>query len=61
LSKRIEERILTDFGFSISVISRTVDEMRNTITSNPFVKQKGIDQEKLHVTFSVRGSRAHPL
>lgn len=51
LSKRIEERILKDFGFSVSVISRTADEMAQTIANNPFLKDRGIDQEKLHVAF----------
>jgi uncharacterized protein (DUF1697 family) len=51
LSKRIEERILNDFGFSVSVISRTADEMETTIANNPFLKESGIDPEKLHVMF----------
>ncbi|MGA7926119.1 MAG: DUF1697 domain-containing protein [Candidatus Sulfotelmatobacter sp.] len=51
LSKRIEERILHDFGFSVSVVSRTADEMGEAIRNNPFLKQRRIDQEKLHVTF----------
>jgi len=51
LSKRIEERILSDFGHSASVISRTVDEMSKTIANNPLLKQPGIDLEKLHVAF----------
>ena len=51
LSKKIEERILSDFGHSVSVISRTVDEMEKTIESNPFLKERGIDPEKLHVVF----------
>jgi uncharacterized protein (DUF1697 family) len=51
LSKRIEERILKDFGFSASVISRTSDEMESTIANNPFLNQPGIDPEKLHITF----------
>jgi uncharacterized protein (DUF1697 family) len=51
LSKRIEERILTDFGFSVSVISRTGDEVGTTIANNPFLKERGIDPEKLHVMF----------
>jgi uncharacterized protein (DUF1697 family) len=51
LSKRIEERILKDFGFSRSVISRTADEMETTIANNPFLKERGIDPEKLHVMF----------
>jgi len=51
LSKRIEGRILKDFGFSVSVVSRTLDEMAQTIANNPFLKDRGIDPEKLHVTF----------
>jgi uncharacterized protein (DUF1697 family) len=51
LSKRIEESILSDFGFPVSVISRTSDEMRDTIENNPFLKQRGIDPERLHVMF----------
>ncbi len=51
LSKRIEERILRDFGYSVSVISKTAEEMGKTIQSNPFLKEKGTDSSKLHVTF----------
>jgi len=51
LSKRIEDRILADFGFSVSVISRTADEIAKTIKNNPFLNQPGIDPEKLHVAF----------
>jgi uncharacterized protein (DUF1697 family) len=51
LSAKIEKRILNDFGFSVSVISRTADEMALTIENNPFLKQRGIDAEKLHVMF----------
>jgi uncharacterized protein (DUF1697 family) len=51
LQKKIEERIVSDFGFSASVIVRTSDDLGNTINANPFLKQRGIDLEKLHVTF----------
>jgi uncharacterized protein (DUF1697 family) len=51
LSKRIEEKILADFGFSASVISRGSDEMAATIKRNPFLKERGIDHGKLHVMF----------
>jgi uncharacterized protein (DUF1697 family) len=51
LSRKIEAKILGDFGFSVSVISRTQDEMERTIQNNPFLKERGIDQTKLHVTF----------
>ena len=55
LSRKLEERILGDFGFSVSVISRTVDEIQNTIANNPFLNQPGIDLEKLHVAFLSEG------
>ncbi|MGA2414474.1 MAG: DUF1697 domain-containing protein [Candidatus Sulfotelmatobacter sp.] len=51
LSKRIEEKIVEDFGFSASVICRSVDELGAVVARNPLLKQRGIDPEKLHVTF----------
>jgi uncharacterized protein (DUF1697 family) len=51
LSKKIEERILKDFGFAVSVISRTADEVSRTIANNPFLKERGIDPARLHVMF----------
>jgi uncharacterized protein (DUF1697 family) len=51
LGKKIEAQIVTDFGFSVSVLVRTGDELAQTIAANPFLKQRGIDIEKLHVTF----------
>jgi len=56
LSKKIEEKIVSDFGFSVSVISRSSDEMAKAIERNPFLSPRGhdngkIDPEKLHVMF----------
>jgi uncharacterized protein (DUF1697 family) len=51
LSKRIEERILKDFGFPASVLSKTSGEFGKTIANNPFLKERGIDPERLHVMF----------
>lgn len=51
LSGKLENRILGDFGFSVSVISRTADEIGNTISDNPFLNQPGINPEKFHVAF----------
>lgn len=51
LSKKIEEKIIKDFGFSVSVITRTADELRKMVANNPFLKEPGIDPEKLHVMF----------
>jgi uncharacterized protein (DUF1697 family) len=51
LSKKIEEKILVDFGFEVSVISRTGEELQKVLAKNPFVKRPGIDLSRLHVTF----------
>jgi uncharacterized protein (DUF1697 family) len=51
LGKKIEARIISDFGFSASVIVRTGTELSATIAANPFLTQRGIDPEKLHVVF----------
>jgi uncharacterized protein (DUF1697 family) len=51
LSEKIEKRILADFGFSASVISRTSDELHQTIANNPFLNKPGIDPAKLHLMF----------
>ena len=51
ISKRIGETVLRTFGFDTPVIVRTSKEMRNVIGNNPFLKEKGIDSSKLHVTF----------
>jgi uncharacterized protein (DUF1697 family) len=51
LSKKIEQGILKKFGFNVPVIARTIEEMQSAIKKNPFLKEKGIELEKLHVTF----------
>jgi len=51
LCETIEEKIRSHFGLSISVISRTDEELGNAIQKNPFLKESGVDSSKLHVTF----------
>jgi len=51
LSRTMEEKLLADFGFSVSVITRTSEEMGEAIQNNPFLGKKGIDPAKLHITF----------
>ena len=51
LGKKIEVAITNDFGFSASVILRTSAELGQVLEANPLLKQRGIDREKLHVTF----------
>lgn len=50
LSKKIEDRILKDFGFSADIITRTREEMATIIKRNPLSKP-GLDPAKLHVVF----------
>jgi uncharacterized protein (DUF1697 family) len=51
LSSTIEERLLREFGFPIRVFVKTLKELEQIVKRNPFVKDKAIDQSKLHVTF----------
>jgi len=51
LSKKIEERMLAEFGFPASVITRTVEELGKAIRNNPFPKQSGTDPSKVHIAF----------
>ena len=47
----VEGKINKQFGFDVPVLVRTLKEMKQVVVANPFLKQKGIDLEKLHVTF----------
>jgi uncharacterized protein (DUF1697 family) len=47
----IEKRLAKECGIAPSVIARTRAEMQKIIAANPFLKEKGIDLSKLHVTF----------
>jgi uncharacterized protein (DUF1697 family) len=51
LSEKIQQFIFKKYGYTIPVIVRTVEEMQWVVDSNPMLKIKGIDIEKLHVTF----------
>ncbi len=51
LTKRIQERIMADFGFSSDVILKTREELQKIIKGNPLLKEEGIDSSKFHVVF----------
>ena len=51
LSKKIEDKIVQDFGFPASVITRTGDEFDRIIAKNSLLKNSAIDPAKLHVLF----------
>jgi len=51
LSRKIREKISSDYGFSVPLILRTSGEMEKIVSDNPFLMEKEIDNSKLHVTF----------
>lgn len=51
LAKKISKKILEKFKFEVPVIIRSSKEIEKVVKSNPFLKEKNIDPEKLHVTF----------
>ncbi|MDB5248390.1 MAG: hypothetical protein JWQ40_2784 [Segetibacter sp.] len=51
LAKKIEQAITEKYEFEVPVIIRCVVEIEQVISVNPFLKNRGINTEKLHVTF----------
>jgi uncharacterized protein (DUF1697 family) len=51
LAKKIADKILRDFGFPVPVLIRAADEMSAAVKANPFLKDAGNNESKLHVTF----------
>ena len=51
LTKKIGEQIMRDYGFPVALILRSAAEMTKVVRENPFLKERGIDPSKLHVTF----------
>lgn len=51
LAKRLEKAIDQRFGFQSDVILRTASELRHVMAKNPFAKRRGIEPNRLVVTF----------
>jgi uncharacterized protein (DUF1697 family) len=51
LSKKIGKKIMDVFGFDVSVVIRTEEELSSAIKKNPFVKEKDVQLDRLYVTF----------
>lgn len=51
LTNKIEHAITDKFKLNVPVIIRSINELKNIISSNPFLKENDINIEKLHVTF----------
>jgi uncharacterized protein (DUF1697 family) len=51
IEQMIEKKIDEILHLDVPVIIRQLPEMKNILANNPFLKMKGIDIDKLHVTF----------
>jgi uncharacterized protein (DUF1697 family) len=51
LAEKIEKAIYKKYSFEVPVIIRNESELKKIVSSNPFLKEKDIDIQKLHVTF----------
>jgi uncharacterized protein (DUF1697 family) len=51
MEQKIQLSIARTFGFEVPVIVRKAKEMTETISNNPFWKEKGADIDRLHLTF----------
>ena len=47
LESKISAKILEQFGFEVSVICRTAEELEQVIARNPYVEMEGFEAEKL--------------
>ena len=51
LAKKIEEKIVGQFGFPVPVLVKSAAEVGKVVRNNPLAGEKDIDVSKLHVTF----------
>ena len=51
LEQIIEQAITKKYAFDVPVLIITPEELSRVIAKNPFLKDKTVDPEKLHVTF----------
>jgi uncharacterized protein (DUF1697 family) len=58
LSKKIEERMVAEFGFGALVITRTAAELGRAIEGNPFAKESRSDPAYVFIGFLERAPKA---
>jgi uncharacterized protein (DUF1697 family) len=58
LSKKIEERMMAEFGFSALVITRTASELERAIEGNPFVRESRSDPSRVFIGFLTQAPKA---
>ncbi|MBK8340137.1 MAG: DUF1697 domain-containing protein [Flavobacteriales bacterium] len=50
-ASKVEAAIKKKYDYDVPVLMRTLDEMKAVVQDNPYLKHKGIELDKLHVTF----------
>ncbi len=61
LSKRIEARMESEFGFSAMVITRTAKELGRAIAGNPFVKESRSAPSSVFIGFMAEAPEAEAI
>jgi uncharacterized protein (DUF1697 family) len=59
--KEIEKKILSEFGFPVSVITRTPEEVGKAIQNIPFVKESQSEPAKVHIAFLSQAPKAEAV
>ncbi len=61
LSLKLEKKILAEFGFPVSVVTRTAAELGKAIAANPFVKESKAEPAKVHIAFLSQAPKAEAV
>jgi uncharacterized protein (DUF1697 family) len=51
LASQIKQKIAEQYGFEVPVLIRTKAEWQQVVDNNPFLQEKDMSTDKLHVTF----------
>ena len=51
LAEKIDKQIHQQYNFNVPILILTLEEIQEAISGNPFLKEKNIELDKLHVTF----------
>lgn len=51
IAQMISDKITEAYNFTVPVIVRTAEEIRDVIEDNPFLREMYIEEDRLHVTF----------
>ncbi len=60
LPQKVEQKIKAHFGFDVSVIHRTPEQLKAVLQNNPFLDEKDLQENKLYVAFMVEHAGGGP-